>query len=240
LQKRAFLSVSVFTEDDIADEHGVGIEDGKTLAGQDGGLAAPSDGQAFLSAGEMVPVENADAKTGQQRSARAAEMREELMATRKDVGDELRGDGQFEMLELLVNGLEGDGDAVEELLVGGLDVGSGAADDEADEVDGGGEQKGAGVAEAGVPVKEGVEVGVGKGVLDGGSGHDGERTASDELLEDGTENHGGLGGKQRYNLASRPILRRFYTTVNGMGGGLVNCRSGRSRHRGAGRWRGCC
>ena len=62
--------------------------------------------------------------------------------------DQPRGHARLDVPELVVDALEGDGDALAEVLVGGLDVEGLAADDQAHQIDRRGEQQLPGVARA--------------------------------------------------------------------------------------------
>jgi hypothetical protein len=106
------------------------------------------------------------------------------------VGHQAGGHADLDVPELVGDGLEGDRDARPEVLVGGLDVERLATDDQAHQIDRGGEQQFLGVAALGGPIEQVIKGCGREGVLDGGSRHHTERALLKKALEDPAEEHG--------------------------------------------------
>jgi hypothetical protein len=79
----------------------------------------------------MVAVEDPHTVTGQQRLARPAQLGDEPQTTTCDMTDQFGGDAGLDVLELLVDALEGDRDTLQKMLVGGLNMRDRATDDQA-------------------------------------------------------------------------------------------------------------
>ena len=140
----------------------------------------------------MVAVEDADAVTRQQVLAGPAQRRDEAVTAAGDGPDQLGRDVEFDVLELLVDALEGDGDALAQMLVGRLDVGGGATNDQAHDIDGRREQQLAGIAAFGRAIKQGVEGRGRQRVFQGGARHHAEGAVVDKTLEDRPQDHNRL------------------------------------------------
>src|SRR5262249_37936859 len=101
------------------------------LSRQRPGTVPAADLQPPLGGSQVVAVENLHPVTGQQRLARPGQLGDEPLAAARDLADQLGGDPRLDVLGLLVDRLEGDGDTLAEVLVGRLDVRGLAADDQA-------------------------------------------------------------------------------------------------------------
>ena len=86
--------------------------------------------------------------------------------------DQGGGDTQLQAVELVVDGLVGDGDVADAVAVGGQDRGLLAQDDGGHQLDELGEQQFAGVLLLGGAPEEVVEATGGEQALQGGAGHD--------------------------------------------------------------------
>ena len=90
------------------------------------------------------------------------------------VPDQFRREARLGAVELVVDGPERDAERLGVGLVGGVDGGLDVADDGAHQVHDRGEQQGAGVLPLGGLLEQGVDGLGGQGVLQGGTGHDGD------------------------------------------------------------------
>ena len=109
--------------------------------------------------------------------------------------------------ELVVDGPERDAEGLGLGPVGGVDGGLDLGDDRAHQVHDRGEQQGAGVLPLCGPLEEGVDRLGGEGVLQGGTGHDGDGALPGESLEDVVKDHGAASLECRYLLVWRHFTR---------------------------------
>ena len=145
----------------------------------------------MVGARQGVAVEHLDPVAGHQGRHLPAQFLDDALAAAGVVADHLAHDGQLDALELLVDALEGDGEPVGVFGVDGAGGLVEAAGDQGHGFDDGGEQQLAGVLVDGQAVEEFIQ-GLGlEGILQQGAGHDGQRGACGETLEEGLEQHAG-------------------------------------------------
>jgi hypothetical protein len=133
--------MGVFAGDDLGDEHQGRVEHHQTRPRQRTGAGSTADLQTLLGGSEMVAVEDPHPVTRQQRLARTTQFADEPLTAACDPADQFGGHRGLEVLEFLVDTLEGDGDTLKDLLIGRLDVRERTTSDQTHQVDGGGEQQ---------------------------------------------------------------------------------------------------
>src|SRR5205814_4988825 len=188
--QRAFLGVAALTGDDIDDQHQLGVEDHQGLARQGPGPSGPQRPDAMLGAGEMVAVKDLDVVAIQPGLLPRPQLVDDGGEGRCGVANQGGAGGRLDAINLVVNRLAGDAQGRGHLLVGGIDRGSDAADDQAHEIDDAGEEQSPGVLLLGVVFEQLVDGRRWQGVLQNGLDHDGNRGILNEPLEDIAEDHG--------------------------------------------------
>src|SRR6185436_4566361 len=71
IEQRSLLSMSIFTTDDIVNQHVVGIEDRQRLPRQSSGRRVAQDAESVIGLSQVVPIQNPKVETFQERFAGA-------------------------------------------------------------------------------------------------------------------------------------------------------------------------
>jgi hypothetical protein len=114
-----------------------------------------------------------------------------------DMMDQRRTDTCFHVLQLVVQGPDGDADLVRVGLIGGMHGRADATDDQAHEIDDRGEQQFTSVLLFGGAVEQVVEFFGSEGVIQGAAQHHGEGTVLHKAVEDLTEDHGSTSALEK-------------------------------------------
>jgi hypothetical protein len=123
------------------------------------------------------------------------------------VADQLGGQAGFQSFERVVDGPRGDAEGLGLGPVGGVDGGLDLGDDRAHQVHDRGGQQGAGVLPLCGSLEEGVDRPGREGVLQGGTGHDGDGAPTGGSLEDVVKDHSATSLECRYRLLWRHFTR---------------------------------
>jgi hypothetical protein len=121
VQQGSFLGVAVLGQQHVCDRHLLLVEDRQGDARQRGGPRRAQFLQAMLRCRQMIAVEELDAVAGQQRGQRSPQGADDGRNTLGGVTDQRGRDGEFDVLELVVDGLIADRELVFEFAVGGMD-----------------------------------------------------------------------------------------------------------------------
>jgi hypothetical protein len=148
----------------------------------------------------VVAVEDLDPIPRQPGRPLAAHGRDDRIEGAGGVADQLGGQPRLQAFELVVDGPERDAQGLGLGPVGGVDCGLDPGDDGAHQVHDRGEQQGAGVLPPCGPLEEGVDRLGGEGVLQGGTGQDGDGALTGESLEDVVRDHSATPLECRYLL----------------------------------------
>src|SRR5262249_10528705 len=148
------------------------------------GPGGPQRPDAMLGAGEVVAVEDLDAVAVQPGLLPRAQLVDDRGEGRCGVANQGGAGGRLDTIDLVVDGLARDAQGRGQLLIGGIDRGSDAADDQAHEVDDTGEEQSPGILLFGEVFEQLVDDRGGQSVLQDGLDHDGDRGILDEPLED--------------------------------------------------------
>jgi hypothetical protein len=189
-EQRPLLGMAVLTGQYVDGQPPDGVEQDQAQPRQRGRRTRAGFPDAVLAGPQVVAVHDLDPVAGQPLLATAAQFVDQGPAAAGREADQLRRDAEFDPLQLLVDGLEGDGELLGLILEGGLDVRLDAAHHQAHQIHQGGEQQLPGVLLLGRSLEQGVELVGGQGVFDGPADHDAQRTTLDETVEDGVQDHG--------------------------------------------------
>ena len=197
--------MAVFAGDDVRDQHQAGVEDDQRLPRQGTGAHRAQLLEAVLGPGQMIAVDDLDAITRQQGGPSAVHRLDDRFQTFGGRADQCRSDPRFDAVDLAVDGAERGVEDLGVCLVGSMDGGPDAADDQAHQVDDRGEEELSCILMFRNVFEQLIDDSGVEGVLQDGLCHDGQRTSVSKALEDVTEDH------HRHRLPGREVTPRWAT-----------------------------